>query len=135
MEYDEKINGLMDACYEHMNDDINTAQTLARLFDLSTEINSLYHEQKPVEALKEATLARLKSFMPMFVNEILGLKGEGVNGDYNKMDDVMQLLIDIRKDARANKDWVTSDKIRDRLTKIGIQLKDEKDGTTFSIEK
>ena len=134
-EYDEKINGLMDACYEHMNDDINTAQTLARLFDLSTEINSLHHEQKPIGALKEATLARLQSFMPMFVNEILGLKGEGVNGDVSKMDDVMQLLIDIRKDARANKDWVTSDKIRDRLTEIGIQLKDEKDGTTFSIEK
>ena len=134
-EYDDKINGLMDACYEHMNDDINTAQTLARLFDLSTEINSLYHEKKPVEALKVATLARLKSFMPMFVNEILGLEGEGVNGDGSKMDDVMHLLIDIRKDARANKDWVTSDKIRDRLTEIGIQLKDEKDGTTFSIEK
>ena len=51
--------------------------------------------------------------MPMFVNEILGLKGEGVNGDYSKMDDVMQLLIDIRKNARTNKDWATSDQIRD----------------------
>ena len=133
-EYDQKINSLMDACYEHMDDDINTAQTLARLFDLSTEINSLCHKQKPVGALKELTLKRLQSFMPMIVNDILGLKDEASDGTDSKMDGVMQLLIDIRKNARTNKDWATSDQIRNALNELNIQLKDGKDGTTFTIE-
>ena len=90
-----------------MDDDINTAQTLARLFDLSSEINSLYQVKMETNwSLKELTLKRLQSFMPMFVNDILGLKDEGSDGADSKMDGVMQLLIDIRKMLERIKIWL-----------------------------
>ena len=72
--------------------------------------------------------------MMAFVYDILGLENSQIsNGDSDKLSGVVELLIELRDEARANKDFATSDKIRDQLTEIGIQLKDGKEGTTFSV--
>ncbi|MEY2639092.1 MAG: hypothetical protein RIR90_574, partial [Bacteroidota bacterium] len=79
-------------------------------------------------ALAGTTIAKMQQYFHLFLEEIFGLKAEQVNDD-NKLGGVLQLLIDIRKDAKSRKDYVTSDKIRNELATLGIQLKDEKDGS------
>jgi len=116
-----------------MSDDFNTAQTLAALFDLTAKINALYNGQlDPAEVSEEAFL-KMKETVNDFVFDILGLKG--ISGEQNsKTEELVNLLIEIRSEARKNKDFATSDKIRDDLQKIGILLKDDKSGTTFEID-
>lgn len=112
---------------EFMNDDFNTAKVLANMFSLVNNINSL-----KMGALEKATLsaecyAYVKKQFRDYLENILGLKGESL-GDNNKLTGVVELLIDIRRDARTKKDYATSDKIRNQLLQLGIVLKDEKDG-------
>jgi cysteinyl-tRNA synthetase len=79
-------------------------------------------------------LASLKESLHAFVFDILGLEQQnGSSDDGNALSGVVELLISLRNDARANKDFATSDKIRDELLALGIQLKDGKDGTSFSV--
>ena len=79
-------------------------------------------------------LLELKTLMNAFVFDVLGLRNEEqATGNNDKLDGVIQLLINMRMEARANKDWVLSDKIRDELLAMGIQLKDGKDGTSYSL--
>lgn len=123
-----KINDLLTEMDEFMNDDLNTAKVLANLFELSTVINSLKDGHLSTGSLSGQTLAVMQSQMKRFLEEIFGLQPEQeVSG--GKLDGVLQLLIDIRKDAKAKKDFVTSDKIRHELIQLGVQLKDEKDGS------
>ena len=131
-EEEERINNICAACSHHMNDDFDTTQTLARLFELASEVNSYHHGHKKIGVISETTFNRLKEVMHLFIKDILGLK-EDDEGGTDKLDGVMELLIDIRKDARTNKDFATSDKIRDVLKKLEIQLKDEKDGKTLWV--
>jgi len=81
----------------------------------------------PANALSASTIESLQQKMKLYVEDILGLKMETA-ADNSKLDGVVQLLIRIRKESRAKKDYVTSDKIRNELQTLGIQLKDEKDG-------
>ena len=83
----------------------------------------------PVTALSAATFERLLTRFRLYINDILGLKSV-TEADNDRLQGVMQLLIDIRKEAKSRKDFVTSDKIRNQLTALGILLKDEKDGNT-----
>jgi len=127
---DEEIEALCDKCYEKMSDDFNTAQVLAVLFDLVNKINAIHHQQQK-KSLSRAGFEKLKSTFSIFVTDILGLKPDPQTGTGNgKIGSLIQLLIDIRADARTNKDFATSDKIRDKLKEIGIELKDEKGGNT-----
>jgi cysteinyl-tRNA synthetase len=112
---------------EFMNDDFNTAKVLASMFSLVNNINSL-----KIGALEKSTLsaecfAYVKRQFTAYLENILGLKGESA-GDDQKLTGVVELLIDIRRDARTRKDYATSDKIRNQLLQLGIVLKDEKDG-------
>ncbi len=120
-------------CYDAMNDDFNTPILIAQLFEGVKQIN-LIKEGKA--SITESDKKLLQSSMEAFVFDILGLQGQQQesNDQGNTLDGVMELLIDIRNAARANKDFETSDKIRDELTNLGIQLKDGKDGTTFNIK-
>jgi cysteinyl-tRNA synthetase len=124
---DKKVLRLLNELDDFMNDDFSTAKVLANLFDLAHLINSLKDKSLAATSFSEDTLAQLKSKMKTYVADILGLKFETA-GETSKLKGVIQVLIDLRREARAKKDWMTSDKIRNQLSDIGIQLKDEKDG-------
>jgi cysteinyl-tRNA synthetase len=118
----QTVNRLLDELPEFMNDDFSTAKVLANLFELAPIINALYDGHTPAGALSVSTLQRLQQELTHWLETVLGLQGME-EGGHDKLEHVMQLLIDIRKEARNRKDFVTSDKIRDRLSSVGIQVK------------
>ena len=131
---DQKVSKLVAEFDEFMNDDFSTAKVLANMFELVPVINSMKDKTIPVSALSEKTFSLLQTQMKLFVEDILGFKSI-TEADNEKLKGVMQLLIDIRKEARGKKDFATSDKIRNQLQQLGILLKDEKDGSiNWSIE-
>jgi cysteinyl-tRNA synthetase len=132
-ELDEKINKLLSEFDEFMNDDMNTAKVLANMFELVPVINGIKDKHIAAEALSAETMKHLQQKMKLYVEDIFGLKMEKAGGD--KLEGVIELLINIRKEARAKKDFATSDKIRNELAVLGVQLKDEKDGNmSYTIE-
>ena len=115
--------------HECMNDDFNTAKVLANMFDIVPTINSLSRKQIALNSISSHTLISMKTTMKQFIEDILGLTATQNNS--NKMlQDMMQLIVLLRKSAKEKKDFVTSDAIRNQLQAMGITLKDEKDGTT-----
>jgi cysteinyl-tRNA synthetase len=124
---EEKVVRLVSEFDEFMNDDFSTAKVLANMFELVPVINSLKDKSISLEALSADTLQLLQKKMQVYIEDILGLQSEA-EGETDKLKGVMQVLIDLRKEARAKKDWKTSDRIRNQLAELGIQLKDEKDG-------
>ncbi len=126
-ELDKKVNQLVAEFVEFMNDDLNTAKVLANMFELVPVINGIRDRHIAAQALSSSTFTTLQQQLKLFVEDIFGLKA--VSGAENdKFKAVMDLLIQIRKDAKSKKDFVMSDKIRNELAAMGIQLKDEKDG-------
>jgi cysteinyl-tRNA synthetase len=124
---DEKVNRLIADFDTFMNDDLNTAKVIANMFELVPVINSIKDKHIAASALHSNTVALLKKQLHTFLIDIFGLQiNKADNND--KLDGVLQLLINIRKDAKSRKDFVTSDKIRNELAALGVQLKDEKDG-------
>ena len=126
-ELDIKVNKLILEFDEFMDDDLNTAKVMANMFELVPVINGMKAKHIADDALSSDTITLLQTKMKLYIEDILGLKD--VSGEESdKLKAVMQLLIDLRKAAKAKKDFVTSDQIRNRLLAAGIQLKDEKDG-------
>ncbi|NTV83881.1 MAG: hypothetical protein HGA23_06210, partial [Bacteroidales bacterium] len=118
---------LLEEADEFMSDDLNTAKVLANFFELVPVINSIRDGHLASTVLDEATLLSMQGTFKTYLIDIFGLKEEKAE-DSGKLGSVVQLLIDIRKEARSRKDFMTSDKIRNQLLEMGIQLKDEKDG-------
>ena len=110
-----------------MNDDFGTAKVLANIFELVPTINSMKDRIIPVSALTPGTFELLRTSISTWIVDILGLTSVN-EADNEKLQGVMQLLIDIRKEAKNKKDFATSDKIRNQLSRLGITLKDEKSG-------
>ncbi|MVT07235.1 cysteine--tRNA ligase [Chitinophaga tropicalis] len=134
-ELDKQVQQWCRECYEFMNDDFNTAKVLANLFELAPVINSLKGGQVKIHELSEETFALLQKTWDTFLLEILGLQPQLLTTDNSKLDGVIQLLMEMRKEAKSRKDYAASDKIRNQLLAVGIQLKDEKDGTmTYTIQ-
>ena len=117
-------------CYSAMNDDFNTPILISHLFEAVKIINQI-KEQNATLTIDD--LSELKKTMNAFVFDILGLLNESTQDNVEKVNGVVELLIKLRKQARENKDWALSDQIRDELIALGIQLKDGREGTTFSI--
>ena len=117
-------------CYDAMNDDFNTPILIAHLFEAVKIINQLKEQKATITA---DDLAVLQKTMHAFVFDVMGLTNETKQDSSDKIDGVVALLIKLRKEARDNKDWALSDQIRDELLALGIQLKDGREGTTFSI--
>src|SRR5690606_30638201 len=116
---DAEILQLIDLAFQEMSDDFNTAKALARLFELVNRINGLKDGHLPFSDLTNDTFEKLKNAFHVFLYEIFGLKDETADsGGNGTMDGLMQLIIDIRQHARENKDWTTSDKIRDTLANL-----------------
>ncbi|WP_299889980.1 cysteine--tRNA ligase [uncultured Lacinutrix sp.] len=118
-------------CYNAMNDDFNTPILIANLFEVVTHINAIKETRATITA---DDLKLLKETISTFVFDILGLKktSEDNASGTDKLTGAVELLIALRKEARVNKDFALSDKIRDELAAVGIQLNDGRDGTTFS---
>jgi cysteinyl-tRNA synthetase len=109
-----------------MNDDFNTAKVLANFFEMVPIINGIKDGHISSDAISSDTLQLMKTSFKLWLEDILGLKNPKENNPV--LNSVMELLIEIRKESRANKDFATSDKIRNQLKGSGIILKDEKDG-------
>ncbi len=120
------------ACYEAMNDDFNSPILIAKLFDAAKFINTVKEQKAKISV---TDLEILKQTIHGFVFDVLGLinTNETSSDISNKLSGTVELLIKLRTEARANKDFATSDKIRDELLEIGIQLKDGREGTSFSL--
>ena len=118
-------------CYDAMNDDFNSPILIAHLFEGVRFINLL---KEGKEKLTEVDLNKFIIAMHAFLFDVLGLENgsKSVEND-GKLEGVVNLLIGMRNEARANKDFVLSDYIRNQLTGLGIELKDGKEGTTFTI--
>ncbi len=131
---DDEIVEACERCRNAMDDDFNTALSLAALFDLSSKINALHNGQLDKNSVSLSAFTTLAKTVNDFVFDIMGLESLSEK-DSGKTDELVQLLIEIRAEARERKDFATSDKIRDDLMKIGIRLKDDKSGqTTYEID-
>ncbi|MEO5684034.1 MAG: cysteine--tRNA ligase [Chitinophagaceae bacterium] len=118
---------LLSEMDDFMNDDFNTAKVLANIFELVPVINSLKDGLIKAGAISSKTIQMLQTYFKNYLENILGLKSE-IQQDDGKLNGVLQLLIEVRKGAKARKDYASSDAIRNQLTSLGILLKDEKDG-------
>lgn len=117
-----------------MSDDFNTAKTLAVLFEMSARINDLKSGNLPISQIDSAVFDSFKTSYIAFMEDVLGLKEEEEQ-NHALLHGVIQVLIDLRKKAREDRNFALSDKIRDDLKKIGVQLKDGKEGEIeFSID-
>jgi cysteinyl-tRNA synthetase len=121
------LNSLTERCYAAMNDDFNSPVLIAELFEAVHIINSIYDGKTNANA---SDIKALKKLMDDFVIGVLGLKEESNQAD--DMSKLLDLIINLRSEAKSNKDYTTSDKIRIGLNSIGIQLKDNKEGTTWN---
>lgn len=128
-----EVAELRSKCYDAMNDDLNSPIVISNLFDAAKAINNIVAGNATITA---EDLAELKDTMRTFMFDILGLKenvqakGEGDNKAYAG---AIDLLLELRKQAKANKDWATADKIRNDLTALGFQIKDTKDGVEWKL--
>ncbi|MGN6637707.1 MAG: cysteine--tRNA ligase [Mucilaginibacter sp.] len=122
-----EIAPLMQRCYDAMNDDFNSPVLIAELFEASRIINSVHDRKLKIDA---KNIALLKQLMEGFILNVLGLKNEQVASD--DLPNVIDMIVNLRSEAKANRDYATSDKIRNGLQQIGFQLKDGKEGTTWS---
>ncbi len=125
------ISEWREKCYNALLDDFNSPILIAHLFEA---VKWIFQVKNGEEKISIDELHELKTLMNAFVFDVLGLRNEEqAAGNNDKLDGVVQLLINMRMEARANKDWALSDKIRDELSAIGIQLKDGKEGTSYSV--
>ncbi|MGQ1946371.1 cysteine--tRNA ligase [Geofilum sp. OHC36d9] len=129
---DFNVSEFQQKCYDALNDDLNSPILIAHLFEGVKTINSIAAGKM---SLTSDDLAEFSSLMHLFVEEILGLTDEKkANNNPETLDGLMQLILDIRQQAKNNKDWGTSDKIRDELSHLGIIVKDGKEGATWEIK-
>ncbi len=134
-EQDRDVTELIDGAFEDMSEDFNAPKAMSRLFELASKINAFKGGQLNINEITEGSLERLKKTFNDFIFNILGFKDESTSDSGSQaLEGVMQLVIDLRAQARSNKDFATSDKIRDGLKDAGIQLKDSKEGTSWVKE-
>lgn len=132
-EYSAELRRLVSECFTNMSDDFNTAKTLAVLFEMASRINDLKMGNTPINSVDSETFELFKKTYLEFMEDVLGLKDE-VSQDEKMLDSVLQVLIGLRKKAREDRNFALSDKIRDDLKKIGVQLMDGKSGEmTYEI--
>ncbi len=126
-EINEILSRLIDDCHKNMSDDFNTAKTLAVQFDMSARINDFSSGNTSLAKVEAGLFSAFKQAYLGFMETVLGLREETV-ADNHLLEGTIQVLIDLRKKVRADKNFQLSDKIRDDLKAIGVQLKDGKDG-------
>ena len=132
---DQEIADLWNKCYEAMDDDFNTPVVIAHLFDACRIINQINDGTATASA---AQIDSMRSLMQTFLTDILGVAtaigGTDTRTDLKPFEDAVDLLLQVRSDAKARKDWATSDLIRDRLAAIGFDVKDTRQGYEWSLK-
>ena len=120
------------SCYDAMNDDFNSPILIAQLFEAAKFIHQIKDDKATIT---QNDLEDFKTTIKAFVFDVLGLEDVNAAAEANtdKLNGAIELLIQLRKEARANKDFATSDQIRDQLLELGIQLKDGREGTTYTL--
>lgn len=130
----EELKKLTAGCMTNMSDDFNTAKTLAVLFEMSSRINDMKSGNLPLAQIDAAVFQSFKDTYIGIMEDVLGLVEEKEQND-DKLDGLIHLLIDMRKKARTDRNYALSDKIRDDLKKLGVQLMDGKNGDmSYTIE-
>ncbi|MCX6293711.1 MAG: cysteine--tRNA ligase [Sphingobacteriales bacterium] len=128
-ELDLKITNWLNEFEIFMDDDFGSPRVIANMFEIAPIINSLKDGLIPFDVISASTLQKMKDSFQVFLEDVFGLTN--INDQNNELlNPIMQLLLDIRKEAKANKDFATSDKIRNQLTQLGILIKDDKEGNT-----
>ena len=127
------VKTIRDHCYEAMNDDLSTPIVISHLFEAVKIINTVLAGENTLSA---DDLAHLKETFAIFLFGIMGIREESNTSDegneaYHK---AVDLLLDVRKEAKARKDWATSDYIRDKLSEIGFEIKDTKEGVEWKLK-
>ena len=125
-----EVAGLRERCEEAMCDDLNTPIVISHLFEASKAINTVADGKGTIS---EADLAELKDVFKLFIEDILGLQTESGSGSNEAYKKAIDLLLEMRLEAKRTKDWATSDKIRNELTALGFAIKDTKDGFEWSL--
>ncbi len=125
---DAQLKKAIGELSEFMDDDINTAKVVANIFEIVPVINSLKDKHITAEAVSGATWTYVQKELIVYIENIMGIKVDA-SANLEQLKGVIDLLIEIRKDSKARKDFATSDKIRNQLMDMGILLKDEKDGS------
>jgi len=128
---EKQINQLCDNCYHSMNDDFNTAKTIAHLFNILKKINSIHNGTLPVTQLSAETFERMKSTFLGFSQQVLGLREEKPMA----LEPLLNIVLNSYREAKAAKDYSTVDAIRDQLKTQGIVLKDMKTGVDWAYEE
>ena len=128
------VKALREKCYDAMDDDLNTPIVIAHLFDGAKMVNNILADNDTITA---ADLDELKETFRLFCFDILGLKAENASNAAREeaFGHVVNMLLEERAKAKANKDWATSDKIRNELTALGFEIKDGKDGSEWKLNK
>ena len=125
------VSGLRQLCYDAMNDDFATPTVISHLFEAAKTINGAADGKLK---LSKADIDELRWLFDTFLFDILGMRDEAAEaGNGNLVDGLMHIILDIRAAAKANKDWATSDRLRDALKELGITVKDGKDGATYQL--
>ncbi len=129
------LDGLRQRCYDAMNDDLNTPVVISHLFDAGRAINSVYDGKATIS---QADLDELKEVFHLFVEDIMGLRMSSASQSGNDKAEAaykgaVDMLLELRMEAKANKDWAKADQIRNRLTELGFEIKDRKDGFEWKI--
>lgn len=128
---DVDVADLEERCVAAMNDDLNSPVAISALFDWVRIINQLHDGTKKISS---ADLERLRGLFHRMVFDVLGLRDDNAAGADNLVGPLVEMLIEMRAEAKRDKDWARSDLIRDRLADAGILLKDGKDGTDWSLK-
>jgi cysteinyl-tRNA synthetase len=135
---DAEINTLIESAHLDMSDDFNTPKALSRLFELVNKLNGIKDNHIGWDQISPTTFHQIKTVFSLFINEIFAIDSDVSNemtGNQDKklLDGLMQLIIQMRNDARLRKDWSTADLIRDSLKENQIELKDGKDGSSWQV--
>ena len=127
-----QVNELKEKCYAAMNDDMNTPIAIAHLFEGVKMINSIADGKASIST---SDLVELKALYQTFIFDLFGLQKpeQTSTGSTKAYDAAIDLLLQIRQEAKANKDWATADKIRDELSALGFEIKDTKDGFSWEL--
>jgi cysteinyl-tRNA synthetase len=125
------VNNLQNKCYAAMNDDFNTPILIAHLFDGVRIINSVKDGK---ESLNTSDLQQLKTIFNTFFTNILGFTTHKESGRNNLTNEVMKLVLQLRTNAKKSKDFDTADLIRDKLDEVGIQIKDERESSSWELK-
>lgn len=133
VEINNRLEAIIREVYENLDDDFNSPKALAGLFEAVTTINAIKNGQIAAELLREDVLKSLQDTFTTVLFDIFGLKGEQLDSSGDGLAaDLMELILKLRQQAREEKNWPMADTIRDTLKELGVEVKDGKDGTTWS---